>query len=483
VCGIAGYSCWNEYDSRINVALPILALAMENRGRKSWGWTDGGEEIVKSVGTISDGFNPSFFGYKQAALHTRQPTVGDVIKENSHPFKIGNIIGMHNGCVYNHTELQQTYGRDCKVDSEHIFHHLNENISLKDIRAYGAIVFWQDGKLYLGRFNGGDLSLVRTQNAWLFASTKESLKIALQYAGLNDKHVFYKLKEDRLYRIEGDMLYKDRELDFGSYSTVKYGTWERANGFTGGQQGTNYPTQGTASTDLTITRNTPAIIEAANRRLPVHYQPRQPHLVTSSGQPLILPDDKMYKSFTEKVQELVEKALTNTEHQHEADSWTCATCPIKIFDGEKYHITDNADIICMNCAKDRQDELSGGVLTQLPDDMGIVGTYFGTESPQEMECDGCGDKISKDEFFVATKSKDYVCVQCFASGVLTDDEDEVNGNVADDVEDNTAEEISYSAREEERLDLLMEELEEARKEEINPEKIVTMMDAITETVQ
>lgn len=453
MCGIAGYSCLNQYDSRINIAFPILALYMENRGRKSWGWTDGKEQIVKTLGTISDGMNPSFLGYKEAALHTRQPTTGATVADNSHPFRIGDVLGMHNGVVRNHDELQKKYDRKCAVDSEHIFYHIAENRDLGDISAYGAIVFWRNGKLHLGRFNGGELTLVKTENAWMFASTKDSLEVALRLSGLSKGAVYFKLKEGQLYRIEGDKLYKDMELNFSEYDTRKYGTWQNQGGYGYGSyyddnEDFNWAVEGEwkdvdgkrtwiVKKDGTVTPTQQSFVTNSTPR---HSQIHGLSANSRQGRVLEMPasgtdtqpkdDDTQYRymSSDARIKKMIDDSVNSAaQHEgHKGDKWPCGFCGVNLYDGDFYYMLDNAEIVCEACAEEHKEDITSQRLNVLPQDVMMVSAFFSKPGDiQKMTCEICNDVLEGSDFFVLTQDNLFMCIQCFAAGDGEEDGDDI----------------------------------------------------------
>jgi hypothetical protein len=425
---------------------------METRGRKSWGWTDGKEQIIKSLGEITEGMNATFLGHKQAALHTRQPTTGATVKDNSHPFRIKNVLGMHNGVVRNHDELQKKYERKCEVDSEHIFYHIAEERPLSEISAYGAIVFWKDDKLYLGRFNGGELTLARTENAWIFASTKDSLEVALRMAGLLKGAVWFKLKENQLYRLEGNSLFRDMKLEFADYDTRKYGTWQDNSKSSYGvyteqdwENESYWHNLGNSKNDNVNGHwENYKDSEGVEKRRWVHDSTTGQNFVTnqtprlSQGQssdkvvvmgtdnrPLVKTEDKTsdaqyrYMSSTERIKRMIENAAKDISHQHSKDNWPCGYCGIKIFDGDYYYVMENDEFACEACANQYPDTIAGYRLNRLPEDVMMVTSLFKSDEIQKMDCDGCGDVLEGSDMVVATQDKTFMCMQCFSMG--TDD--------------------------------------------------------------
>ncbi len=208
MCGIAGYNLDGKLSNREDIAaisqlLISLSYEMSTRGSHAWG-TLSHKHFIKSSGNIIDSYilpeplPPSY------AIHTRHATHGAASDHaNAHPFEsadtMGNICGMHNGVIYNHSELNSSHGRTFAVDSQHIFAHLAEGQSLAELEGYGAIVYLHDGVWKFGCFNGGELTLARTRLGWIFASTKASLVRALRFAGLSHDR-WYHPRQGKLYR-------------------------------------------------------------------------------------------------------------------------------------------------------------------------------------------------------------------------------------------------------------------------------------------
>jgi hypothetical protein len=183
---------------------------MSKRGTHSWGFTNG-EDVHKQVGDIMDKFDHEVQGHSTALLHTRYATFGDRTADNSHPFKVGRILGVHNGMINNHKDIATKYGYEYKVDSEMIFHHLNEGRELSDLKGYGAVVFFEDGIIHLGTFNAGQLVLVKSTWGWMWASTADAVNAAFRIAGLGDTFQYQvKMKDGKMYRLQGDQIVKDR---------------------------------------------------------------------------------------------------------------------------------------------------------------------------------------------------------------------------------------------------------------------------------
>jgi hypothetical protein len=170
---------------------PFIALEMENRGKDSWGGTDG-KEVIKRVGPILDSFEfPEH--WKQAIFHTRAATVGAISERNAHPFVCiadgRKVIGIHNGHVSNYDMLKTKYQRPwAEVDSEHIFQHLAERRAMDDLFGSGTIAWFENEQptIHLARWNYGALECANLPDgSFVFASTREAIVKACRLLKVN----------------------------------------------------------------------------------------------------------------------------------------------------------------------------------------------------------------------------------------------------------------------------------------------------------
>ncbi len=201
---------------------------MESRGDHSYGISDG-IEIIKDTGAISANLSLDMFKGKPNLIgHTRFSTVGARTKANSHPWQFGEgenkIIGAHNGVLSNHWELNRKYERGFEVDSMHIFQSLLDEKPLTEIYGYGAVAYFQYGKIYLGRFNNGSLAIARTSVGTIFASTQEAVSKACKLAGIKIE-TFYQVDDEQLYVTENGQLYTTKiPFKFGGRYTSYSGS-------------------------------------------------------------------------------------------------------------------------------------------------------------------------------------------------------------------------------------------------------------------
>jgi hypothetical protein len=128
-------------------------------------------------------------------LHTRAATQGKPeIAGNNHPIQYENIIGIHNGILYNDYDLYDHFKweRKAQVDSEAIFaalHHLPMVEALENIDG-GWATAWVDVKgdpriIWLARGDSNPLHYAMTNNgSVVFASTPFAVKEAFKVGGI-----------------------------------------------------------------------------------------------------------------------------------------------------------------------------------------------------------------------------------------------------------------------------------------------------------
>ena len=162
MCGVFGAS---KLTLATRKMLPILGLEMESRGRDSWGMSDG-REVIKHLGAISDSWEEPPEAWEGVIVHTRSASMGSAKNlENAHPFRFqkedgSEVIGIHNGAIWNHAELNKQYNRGFDCDSMHIWKHRAEGRGWKEIEGYGALAWWEGGELEFLRWGTYDLHMV-----------------------------------------------------------------------------------------------------------------------------------------------------------------------------------------------------------------------------------------------------------------------------------------------------------------------------------
>lgn len=212
MCGIFGYSFKQGKLSPARRAVLATNLARYNddRGGDSWGVVgvnSAGAHVHRGLGDLSDNAY-ELCEYKTLFAHTRAASSGEVSIKNAHPFRLGKILGAHNGAVYNHEELCVRLKRNFTVDSMHLFAHLNENRPFEELVARGAIewIHSDDPKtIYLSKLFAGELAVygIGTENnveGIVWSSSYKHLLKSLFCAGISN-HFRYAVRRGYVYSV------------------------------------------------------------------------------------------------------------------------------------------------------------------------------------------------------------------------------------------------------------------------------------------
>lgn len=250
MCGLYGYTTKSgvklgkkqrEQRGRI---LSGLAVAMQERGTHSTGVAGVCKEhgwcLVKQALSASEFINTQdykdFVEHSPRVVigHTRYATVGAVNNDNAHPFHEGNIIGTHNGSVYNHKEVMP----EAEVDSQAIFHALDQYDNdfapaLKELRGKFAITWFDQrtpDKLHIV-LDGNPLSIVRIPElqTYFWASTKYALEAVLSSHFDMRKNTIWTPHTEMVYTIDDRHQIERAKVEFGQYvapATPDYSGYE-----------------------------------------------------------------------------------------------------------------------------------------------------------------------------------------------------------------------------------------------------------------
>jgi len=241
MCGIAGVHPLTDVTRRM---LPYLAWEIEGRGRDSWGMTNG-RETIKYLGPITHTWQNAvddWATWNTAIIHTRAASTGEVSIENQHPFSVYKIkpgtedavekviVGIHNGIVTNHDELNKKHDRKFDVDTRHIFEALVGNSPTYEIQGYGNCAWYEmteerpEPVLHLLKFNADALHVAKLETGeMVFCSTRDPIERAAWMAGSKMK-TFYTVEGDTEYLIgpplteatePGMVLYRVDKRPFG----------------------------------------------------------------------------------------------------------------------------------------------------------------------------------------------------------------------------------------------------------------------------
>lgn len=221
MCGIFGAMLTGTpHPLQRTLLYATLATEMDSRGKDSWGCLrlkpDNKFTVYKQLGLAGRASSVYQFCEENFLLaHTRFGTVGAKDdKNNAHPFiyrskKNGHrIIGVHNGSVSNHSQLDSKYGVRFNVDSEHIFFSLMKDENMKGLEGYG-VACWYDtrtpGRIYLCKLTGGgDLAIAQLKEkaGLVWASTAHAVNEAIKRADLAIDGSMYEIKPKKIYAID-----------------------------------------------------------------------------------------------------------------------------------------------------------------------------------------------------------------------------------------------------------------------------------------
>lgn len=229
MCGIFGWDFpQGVNERRLAVLATALSYLNDLRGGHSWGtYSLDDKNVYRGLGDISSVAH-GLTSYVHMMAHTRMASTGRVVAANAHPFEIGTLIGAHNGCIANHTELNRKYRRNFEVDSQHIFAHLAEGKKLDELLGWGTIE-WVDlrdpGSVLLCKLSaGGALAVSRTAKVKgvVWSSTDEHLEKALESAALVADKV--QIEPFVVYQVtDGEIFRTEQKLQMGEFAkaTVK----------------------------------------------------------------------------------------------------------------------------------------------------------------------------------------------------------------------------------------------------------------------
>lgn len=200
MCSILGASGTEQIDPKV---MRLLYMMGEDRGGHGCGYTDG-TNVVKSTATAPHFIKESIFTKPSPEFigHTRFKTVGPTKADNNHPFKFDNIVGVHNGTIYNNDELQKEEGVSFEVDSEMLYYLIDKyglKHTLPRLTGKVGLAFWDKDKiLNLYRFDR-PLSIGYKDGMLFYASLGSYLK-AIGCEGVKEipEHTLYRIKDGRV---------------------------------------------------------------------------------------------------------------------------------------------------------------------------------------------------------------------------------------------------------------------------------------------
>ena len=177
--------------------------------------------------------------------HVRLATHGTVKVTNAHPFTVGNVVGAHNGVIYNYNKVATAMGKKVpEVDSQVLFQSLNANKmnkAFEKIDGDFALTWIKDSnrKIHLARESGRPMVVAYWKKARIlfWASTRQILEDAMLNAGLVLS--IQNVPEDYIYtydvdefthkpnreQVPFDTISQVEVRDKYNYATYGYGGW------------------------------------------------------------------------------------------------------------------------------------------------------------------------------------------------------------------------------------------------------------------
>lgn len=229
-CGIWGLSLTPNAKPDIadmRVLTALLALGNDTRGGDSWGLTypnASGVRVVKGLGDLFKHKQLKSLAFmamvgRTMMVHHRSGRMGGVSVETSHPFRVGDIEGAHNGMIYNWNAMQTKYPdyKNFKVDSNVLIGHIAKHRDLGELDGYGAVEYVDTKNdptaVFLGKITGsGDLYAATVDKfGVVWSSARNHLETALIATGL--KFNFYKpLEPGHLYKAYQGQLFSTEDM-------------------------------------------------------------------------------------------------------------------------------------------------------------------------------------------------------------------------------------------------------------------------------
>ena len=261
MCGIFGFAKKHnsQNDRQIDILRNVLTnLADESsvRGKDSTGFAVMTPNTRKTYKSLSDSSTlvhskewDNLLGdvSRDTTIvigHVRLATHGVINIRNTHPFTIGEVVGAHNGVIYNYNKIANSMGKDVQVDSEVIFASLNRNKmedAFTDIDGDFAVTWVKDSNkvIHLAREDNRPMCVAYWKRAKIlfWASTEKIMEQALKRSGLNIS--MQEVVADKIFTFDTDKFdskpyYED--VDFYSVSQYssynKYGVYGAYNGST-----------------------------------------------------------------------------------------------------------------------------------------------------------------------------------------------------------------------------------------------------------
>lgn len=207
MCGIVGFCGNDNFDiSKIK----MLMLSNIVRGIDSTGIYNEGKITKEATSCEKFLSNHPIVSEKIFIGHTRKATTNIISAQTAHPFQKDNIIGVHNGGIFNKYTIERVLNLkpvDYEVDSELLIDAISQNklkLVLQELDGAAALI-WVDVT------KPDTLFCLRNKERPLFRGmTKEgiylsSLKESLLTIGINNENI-KEIPEDRLFILKNGVI-------------------------------------------------------------------------------------------------------------------------------------------------------------------------------------------------------------------------------------------------------------------------------------
>ncbi len=252
MCGLFGLVDKKLSQEKRSLLLRALCVLNTDRGDHGAGlFAYGGQgtgKIYKSILTPAEFVEQPRF--KKACSkgwlfigHTRFATKGAICKANQHPFRIGKIVGAHNGVVSNLWELEHDSNQDLDVDSQYLIWYLNHTGTIGPASGSLNVSYWDQedpNRVRLLRWNNPLHFAELTTGGYVWSSQEDHLMYALAIADV-DYEGIYELQNRNGVTLSQDFYHFDQEapeyewIQEWSKKETKYDYW------TTWEPQTNYP--------------------------------------------------------------------------------------------------------------------------------------------------------------------------------------------------------------------------------------------------